>query len=174
VKDAFDPLTMVVPGSIATRGVHPRPRQTGRRRDRPLGRRGADVLSTVPLFAGLSRRHLRKLAERADEVEYRAGETIVDAGALGGAFYVILEGEGKVAKGGRTLARLGPGDFFGELALLDGGPRLASVTAATPMLTIRLFKRAFDRLVQEEPAVAARMLAELAARLRGVEKSMTS
>jgi CRP-like cAMP-binding protein len=127
----------------------------------------------VPLFSGLSRRHTKKLAERADEVEFRKGEVVVEAGARGGSFFVIVEGEARVTKSGRTVARLGPGDFFGELALLDGGPRSATVTAATPLLTIRIFKRAFDRLVVEEPGVAAKMLAVLAGRLRGLERSPT-
>lgn len=92
---------------------------------------------------------------------------------LGGAFFLILEGEAKVTKGKRTLVKLGPGDFFGELALLDGGPRTASVVATTRMVCIRIFKRAFDRLVREEPGVAAKILAVLAGRIRRAEKSIT-
>ncbi len=131
------------------------------------------MLRGVPLFSGLSRRHLRQLADRADEVKFAPGETIVAAGMMGGAFFVIADGEAKVTKGGRTLAKLRPGDFFGELALLDGGPRAATVTAATPLVAIRIFKRAFDRLITEQPGVAAKMLAVLAGRLRSVERSMT-
>ncbi|HKZ75440.1 MAG TPA: cyclic nucleotide-binding domain-containing protein [Actinomycetota bacterium] len=173
MKDALDSLADVVPPGIASLGARTRPAPSGRRRDRPLGKRGRDVLARVPLFAGLSRRHLRQVAEHADEVGFRPGETIVQAGMLGGAFFLILEGEAKVTKGRRTLLTLRPGEFFGELALLDGGPRTASVVATTPMVCIRIFKRAFDRLVREEPGVAAKMLAVLAGRLRRVEKSIT-
>jgi CRP-like cAMP-binding protein len=172
-RDPFGPFESVVPAAIASGGVGVRPRPTGRRRDRPLGRGHAELLRAVPLFSGLSRRHTKKLAERADEVEFRKGEVVVEAGARGGSFFVIVEGEARVTKSGRTVARLGPGDFFGELALLDGGPRSATVTAATPLLTIRIFKRAFDRLVAQEPGVAAKMLAVLAGRLRGLERSPT-
>lgn len=173
MKDAFDSLSGVVPGAIAGSGMHERAPASGRRRDRPLGKEGVAVLGTVPLFSGLSKRHLRKLADRADEVEFARGERIVDIGMLGGAFYVIVEGEAKVTKASRTLTKLGPGDFFGELALLDGGARQATVTAATPIIAIRLFKKAFDRLVAEEPGVAAKMLSVLAARIRRVEQSLT-
>jgi len=129
-----------------------------------------DLLTLVPLFAGLSRRHLRALADRADQVEFQPGEAIVIEGMRGGAFFAIVEGNARVIMGKRTLATLGPGDFFGELALLDGGERTASVVAATPMLCIRIFKRAFDRLVAEEPGVSARMLSVLAGRLRQAER----
>jgi CRP-like cAMP-binding protein len=112
------------------------------------------------------------LAEHADQVEFVKGERIVEMGMLGGAFYVIVEGEARVSRVNRTLTKLGPGDFFGDLALLDGGPRQASVTAVTPVLAIRLFKRAFDRLLVEEPRVAAKMLAVLAARIRRLERSL--
>jgi len=110
------------------------------------------------------------MADRADQVEFRAGEAIVVEGMRGGAFYAIVEGKARVTRGKRTLATLGPGDFFGELALLDGGQRSASVVAATPMLCIRIFKRAFDRLIAEEPGVSARMLSVLAGRLRRAER----
>jgi CRP/FNR family transcriptional regulator, cyclic AMP receptor protein len=172
-RDPLGPFESVVPAAIASGGVVRRSRPTGRRRDRPLGKQHADLLKGVPLFSELSRRHLRRLAERADEVEFAKGEVIVEAGARGGAFFVILSGQARVTKDGRTLARLGPGDFFGELALLDGGPRSATVTAATELIAVRIFKRAFDRLVAEEPLVGAKMLGVLAARLRAVERSLT-
>jgi CRP-like cAMP-binding protein len=129
-----------------------------------------DLLARVPLFAGLSRRHLRAVADQADQVEFRPGEVIVAEGLRGGAFFAIVEGKAEVARGKRTLATLGPGDFFGELALLDGGERTASVVAASPVLAIRIFKRAFDRLIAEEPGVSARMLSVLAGRLRSAER----
>jgi CRP/FNR family transcriptional regulator, cyclic AMP receptor protein len=170
MKDALDSLAGLVPPSVSSSRAPSRPASGHARSDRPLGKRGLDLLTRVPLFAGLSRRHLRSLADRADQVEFRPGEAIVIEGMRGGAFFAIVEGNARVTRGKRTLATLGPGDFFGELALLDGGERTASVVAATPILCIRIFKRAFDRLVAEEPGVSAWMLSVLAGRLRQAER----
>jgi CRP-like cAMP-binding protein len=85
---------------------------------------------------------------------------------------VILEGEARVSRGGRTIDRMAPGDFFGEISLLDGGPRTASVTAETPVTTIRIFKRSFDRVVASEPGVASKILLVVARRLREAERSI--
>ena len=172
-KDVFEPFTDVVPGAVATGGISSR-RTTGRRADHPLGRRGADLLAQVPLFGGLSRRHLKKIAEHADEISFREKETIVEAGQPGGAFFVIVEGEVRFVQGDRTIARAGPGEFFGEIALLDGGPRTASVIASTPVVAIRLFKSSFDKIVREEPGVASKILAVVAGRLRQAERTINA
>ena len=140
----------------------------------PLGRRGADLLAQVPLFEGLSRRHLKQIAERADEISFRDKETIIEAGEPGGTFFVIVEGEVKVMRGNRVIARAGPGEFFGEISLLDGGPRTASVVADSPVIAIRLFKSSFDKLVTQEPKVATKILAAIARRLREAEKTISS
>jgi CRP-like cAMP-binding protein len=173
-KDVFDALSEVVPRSISESGVHDRGSGARRRADQPLGKRGIDLLGRVPLFAGLSRRHLRQLAEHADIVGFHERETIVESGQPGGTFYVILEGEAKVVRGGRTIDRMGPGDFFGEISLLDGGPRTASVVADTPVAAIRIFKRSFDKVVSQEPAVASKILTVVARRLRDAERSISS
>ena len=144
------------------------------RPDRPLGKRGADLLAQVPLFEGLSRRHLKQLAEHADEISFREGETIVEEDQPGGSFFVIVEGEVKVVQGGRAIATAGPGEFFGEISLLDGGPRSATVVADTPVVAIRLFKSSFDRVVTEEPQVAGKILAVVARRLREAERTINS
>ena len=173
-KNPFDSLSGVVPGSIATKGVHEQA-PTGRNRpDRPLGKSGAAILAQVPLFAGLSRRHLKRIAEHADEIGFRKGEVIVEQGQPGGTFYVILEGEIKVARGNRTIARMGPGEFFGEISLLDGGPRTATVNAETPVTAVRVFKRSFDKVVSQEPGVASQILAVVARRLREAERTLNS
>jgi CRP/FNR family cyclic AMP-dependent transcriptional regulator len=139
----------------------------------PLGRRAPDLLGGVPLFAGLSRRHLKQLAEHADLVRFREREEIVEAGRPGGTFFVILEGEAKVVRDGKTVDRLEPGEFFGEISLLDGGPRTATVVATTPVTAVRIFKRSFDRVVTKEPAVASKILAVVARRLREAERSIS-
>jgi CRP-like cAMP-binding protein len=133
-----------------------------------LGRKGVALLETVPLFAGLSKRHLRKIASLADEAAFPAGRAIVQTGSRGNAFYVIVDGTAKVLAGysTRTLARLGPGDFFGELALLDGGPRTASVVAVEPVTAIRIQRAEFRKMLRSEPDVGLKILEELAGRLR--------
>ena len=173
-KNSFGPLTGAVPGAIATGGIG-ESAPTGRPRpDRPLGRRGADLLAQVPLFDGLSRRHLKQIAEHADEISFREKEVIVEADQPGGTFFVIVEGEVKVMRGNRVIARAGPGEFFGEISLLDGGPRTASVVADSPVIAIRLFKSSFDKLVTQEPKVATKILAAIARRLREAEKTISS
>jgi CRP/FNR family transcriptional regulator, cyclic AMP receptor protein len=173
-KDAFEPLTGAVPGAIATGGIGESAPSGRPRPDRPLGKRGADLLAQVPLFEGLSRRHLKQIAEHADEISFREREVIVEADRPGGSFFVIVEGGVRVVRGDRTIARAGPGDFFGEISLLDGGPRTASVIAETPVVAIRLFKGAFDKVVREEPRVAGKILAVVARRLREAEKTVTA
>ncbi len=170
-KDALDSLSGMVPGSIAGSGVGGRPRGEGRS-DHLIGKRNAAVLAQVPIFAGLPKRHLKKLAERADEVTFDPGTHIVEVGDPGSAFFVLVAGEAKVVRKGRTLGRLQPGDFFGEISLLDGGPRTASVIAETPVDTVRIFKKTFDKLLSEEPGVASQMLVVLARRLRETERPL--
>ena len=172
--DVFDGLAGVVPGAIATAGVRGRAAAGGPRGDRPLSKDDVDLLAGVPLFAGLSRRHLRRMAEHADVTSFRDRGFIVKQDQPGGTFYVVLEGEAKVLRNGRTIGTLGPGDFFGEISLLDGGPRTADVVATTPVTAIRIFKKAFDRMVVEEPGVAAKILAVVARRLRDSERSFRS
>jgi CRP/FNR family cyclic AMP-dependent transcriptional regulator len=142
--------------------------EQGAKRRPSLGRKGVGLLETVPLFSGLSKRHLRRIAGLAEEARFPAGKVIVQTGSRGNAFYVIVEGTAKVLAGysSRTLARLGPGDFFGELALLDGGPRTASVVAAEPLTTIRIPRAQFRKMLRKEPEVGLKILEDLAGRLR--------
>lgn len=172
--DVFDGMAGVVPGAIASGGVKGRTSGRGRRVDRPLSRDDVQMLASVPLFGGLSRRHLRRLAEHADIAAFRAGEAIVKQGQAGGTFYVLVGGEAEVVRGGRRIGTLTPGEFFGEISLLDGGPRTADVVAVTPVVAIRVFKQAFDRMLVEEPGVAARILTVVAGRLRESERSLSS
>jgi CRP-like cAMP-binding protein len=150
---------------LAARGALP-PSQRDRGR-RALARERADVLSSVPLFAGLSKRHLRKLADDAREIDVPAGDVIVRADQRGQGFFVILEGRAKVVGStGRALGRLGTGDHFGELALLDGGPRTASVVAETDLVAMRLPRATFREMLRTEAGVAAKLLETLASIIR--------
>lgn len=133
-----------------------------------LGRQDAALLKQVPLFAGLSGRDVRSLAGITERVHFGAGRTVVQNGSRGTAFYVILEGEAKVMAGysGRARAHLGPGDFFGELALIDGRPRTASVIAETSLVTARIARAEFRKMLLRQPGVALKILEELSRRLR--------
>jgi CRP-like cAMP-binding protein len=138
----------------------------------PIRHPEVELLSRVPLFEGLSRAHLGRVASVAEETTYHAGRVIVKRGDPGRAFYVIVEGRTKVVKGkivtARGEAELGPGDFFGELSLLDGDPRVATVVADTQLRAIRIERTAFRRLLREEPDLAIKVLEGMARRTRRI------
>jgi CRP-like cAMP-binding protein len=132
-----------------------------------------DVLRDVPLFAGLSKRHVRAIAALGTTRRHAPGTTIVRAGARGDAFHVILDGTVDVRRPGHGALTLGAGGCFGELALLDGAPRTATVEARDDVLTMRFAAGAFRALLEREPKVAMVLLRTLATRLRVSEASST-
>ena len=139
-----------------------------------MARGGPQALSDVPLFSGLSRRHLKHVASMAREEDHAEGAVLAEEGRPGETFYVLLGGEARVERGGRKVAQLLPGDFFGEIALIDGGPRTASVVAETPLSTLTITRKRFRKVLEEDPSIVVRMLEELAHRLRSVNRSLTS
>jgi CRP/FNR family transcriptional regulator, cyclic AMP receptor protein len=138
-------------------------------RPRKTRRANAVALAGIPLFAGLSKRHVNHLADAADEVVFAPGEAIVREGDLGETLFVMLEGQAKVMRGGRAVAKLLPGQFFGELSAIDGGPRTASVIADTPVRALRVFRRTLADLLRQEPNVTVRMLEGMARRIREID-----
>jgi CRP-like cAMP-binding protein len=132
-------------------------------------RRSEAALAAIPLFDGLSKRHLRRLARDADVVAFGPGRSIVEEGQPGEAMFVVLGGTARVLRGGRKVGVLIPGDFFGELSALDAGPRTASVVPDTPVEVLRLFRHTLHELIEEEPALAMGLLEGLARRLRQVQ-----
>lgn len=126
-----------------------------------------EALSSVPLFSGLSTRQLRKLSKTVAEDRYDADTTIVREGAHAQTLFVVLEGTAKVVRGGRTISRRRPGEFFGEISMIDGRPRAASVIAETPMRCLVLYQDSLRKLVMGDPRVAWMLLESLATRLRG-------
>jgi CRP/FNR family cyclic AMP-dependent transcriptional regulator len=118
----------------------------------------ARALASAPLFDGLARRELAELARAGDELDVHEGKVLTAEGAVGSEFFVILEGEATVMQAGQELARLGPGDFFGEKALVEETPRTATVTAATPLrvfvLTRQRFRGVVDRYADVGEKVA--------------------
>jgi CRP-like cAMP-binding protein len=133
-----------------------------------MGREWAAVLADVPLFDGLSRRHLAKVAGLARSKRFAAKTTIVAPTSPADAFYVILDGRATVRAGARRV-RLGVGEFFGEMALLDGGARSATVTADTELLAMVIPRRAFLRVLEEEPKIAIAIMATLTRRVRSLQ-----
>jgi CRP/FNR family transcriptional regulator/CRP/FNR family cyclic AMP-dependent transcriptional regulator len=131
-----------------------------------------ELLGEVPLFETLSRSHLSRVAALAEEAHYNAGRVIVKRDDPGRAFYVIVEGTAKVVKGrivtAKGEARLGPGDFFGELSLLDGEARSATVVAETSMRVVRIERTAFRRLLRDEPDLSIKLLEGMARRTRKI------
>jgi CRP/FNR family cyclic AMP-dependent transcriptional regulator len=124
------------------------------------------LLGQVPLFSACSDKELDRLARHAELVDFRAGETLMSEGKTGQEFYVIVDGEVGGTSGGETLAKLGPGTYVGELALLDPGPRTATVTALRDTTAVLLASREFYAAVEESPVLARKLLAGMAHRLR--------
>lgn len=125
-----------------------------------------DKLAEVPLFSACSRKDLQRIAKASDEVEVKAGRTLVDQGKTGHEFFLILEGTATVRANNRKLATLGTGDYFGELSLLSREPRDASVTADTDMKLLILGQREFTGLLDSIPGLASKILSIMARRLR--------
>ncbi len=163
---------LLVPGVADERGAEHagRPR-TGK--ESQMARGGPEALSDVPLFAGLSKRHLRHIAGLSEEKRFDEGAKLAEEGQSGDVFYVLLEGEAKVVRGGRRVAKLIPGDFFGEIALIDGGPRTATVVATTPLAALAITRKRFRSMLEEDPNITLAMLEELTRRLRNNERSAT-
>jgi len=132
---------------------------------------GWKVLGNVPLFEGLSQRDLRRIADLADEVWHPPGKLVIEEGKAPIAFYVILDGQARVIRGPRKklLRRLGPGDYFGELSLIDNHPRSASIVADTTLDTIRLKRSAFRSMLRGEPEVALRIMEGMTALIRDLQ-----
>jgi CRP-like cAMP-binding protein len=133
--------------------------------ERELQREIEAVLAQVPLFAGLSRRHLGRVASAAAHRHYLAGAELVRAGTPGDAFYVILAGEASVDVPAGPVA-LGAGSFFGEMAIIDEEPRSATVTAVTDIVVLLIPRDRFRAVLTSEPTVALEIMATLARRLR--------
>ena len=124
------------------------------------------LLGAVPLFSACSDKELDRLSRHAEIVDFSAGETLMTEGQAGQEFFVIVDGEVGVTSGRKTLAKLGPGAYVGEMALLDPGPRTATVTALRDTSAVLLASREFYAAVEESPVLARKLLAGMAHRLR--------
>jgi CRP/FNR family transcriptional regulator, cyclic AMP receptor protein len=152
------------------------------RERRPIGGRRPEVsaartkresvvaLKGVPLFSDLPKRALQRLAREADELSFEPGEQLVEEGRLGETLFVVIQGKAKITRRGRRVGSVVPGDFFGELSTIDGGPRTATVVAETPMRVLRLFRSTLRKLLQDEPELSIKILDGIVRRIRQVER----
>lgn len=133
-----------------------------------------DHLGQVKMFSSLNKKELGLVARASDVVQVPAGTDIVKQGDVGHEFYLIARGSATVRRNGRKVARLGPGSYFGEMALLDRGPRSATITADEPCELIVIGQREFSAVLEQVPPVAHKLLLGMAARLREADNRAVS
>jgi CRP-like cAMP-binding protein len=130
-------------------------------------------IRSVPLFSDFGKRDLRRVAAIAKVVEFPAGKVIAKQGESGVGFHMISEGEATVSVDAVDHGTLGPGSYFGEISLIDGGARSATVTAATDLKTVSLTSWDFAALLDQFPELSRKLLIQLCRRLRAVEESIS-
>jgi CRP/FNR family transcriptional regulator, cyclic AMP receptor protein len=135
-----------------------------------MARPAADVIGKVPLFADLEGRELERIADSFKERHYSAGDTIASEGQSGAGFFVIGDGTATVSVNGQDRGTLGPGQYFGEIALIDEGSRTATITAATDMTCYGMTFWEFRPIVEADSRIAWKLLQALARKLREVEQ----
>ena len=125
-----------------------------------------DMLRKVPLFAGLDEKELQEIANSMRERRFSAGDTVTQEGAGGVGFFVVEEGRADVTVGGETKGSVGPGDYFGEIALINESPRTATLTAATDMVCYGMTPWDFRPLVESNSTIAWKLLTAMAEKMR--------
>lgn len=125
-----------------------------------------ELIAAVPLFGGFNRREIEALGRLMDEVDVKAGRVLMREGAVGREFFIVVSGNVRVERNGRKVNELGPGDFLGEIALIDHGPRTATATAADACRLLVLDIGGFRTLVSKYPTVQGKIMKALAERLR--------
>jgi CRP/FNR family transcriptional regulator, cyclic AMP receptor protein len=132
-----------------------------------------EVLKGIPLFSYLSKKQLEEVARHADELEVEAGRVLAEEGSQGRDLFVIVSGSATISRQGETIATLRPGDFVGEMSLLDGKPRSATVVADEPMALLVIMAREFEPLLLHIPELSVRLLRAMAQRLRAADEALT-
>lgn len=128
-----------------------------------------ELLARVPLFSGLGKRGLAQVAKLADEIDLPAGRQLLQQGEHPHEFFLIVDGSVRIDIDGAQINTLGPGDFLGEIALIDGGQRSATATAVTPVNLLILGQREFNTLLNDYPDIRTSVLTALAQRVRRLE-----
>jgi CRP/FNR family transcriptional regulator, cyclic AMP receptor protein len=129
------------------------------------GNQKIDLIRKVPLFARCSRAELKEIAMLADEIDLKEGKEMTREGAPGREFFVLLEGTADVKKNSRRVNTLGPGDFFGEIALVSHEPRTATVVATSPVRALVITEWSFRQLLDDAPRVKTKVMEAMAERL---------
>jgi CRP-like cAMP-binding protein len=119
----------------------------------------------VPLFSAASKQELAEIASIADEIDLPEGKVLIAEGDTGREFFVLIDGTAEVARGGKKVASIGPGDFFGEIALISKTPRNATITTTSPVRALVITDRAFRQLLDHSPQIQIGVLSALAERL---------
>ena len=130
-----------------------------------------ELLKKVPMFSNLSQRHLREISKHADQLSAKTGNILAEQGKIGWEFIFIVEGKARVEKNGKVIRQLSGGDFLGEISLIDGEPRTATVIAETDMILLVVNKTSFDHLLDKVPGLQKKILIALCKYLRGAEKA---
>jgi len=130
-----------------------------------------DLLKKVPLFSRLSQRHLGKISKHVDQVQVERESVLAQEGKIGWEFILVVDGKARVEKNGKPIGQLSRGDFFGEISLIDGEPRTATVIAETDMTLLTVNQRSFDHLLDAVPGLQKKMLVALCKYLRRAEKA---
>ncbi len=125
-----------------------------------------DTLKKVPLFAGLDNKELLQIASSMRERKFKAGDTVTQEGAGGVGFFVVEQGQADVSIGGQAKGSVGPGDYFGEIALINESPRTATLTARTDMLCYGMTPWDFRPLVESNSTIAWKLLTAMAEKMR--------
>lgn len=133
-----------------------------------------EALKSVPLFSAFSRRHLDAVAREADEIQVNAGRVLARQGTLGREFLLILEGAARVERNGKSIALLGRGDVIGEMSIIDGKPRSATVIAESPSSLLVIERRCFVALLETVPGLQRKLLVSLCERLRAADAALAS
>lgn len=139
---------------------------------RAMARSHTDYLASVPLFSACSKKELQAVARASDQVDLAEGRALCEQGSIGREAFIILEGTAEVKRNGRKVAVLGVGDTFGELALLDHGPRTATVTASSPLKVLVIGAREFAGVIDEVPPIAHKLLKALAGLVRELDAKL--
>jgi CRP/FNR family cyclic AMP-dependent transcriptional regulator len=128
-----------------------------------------DLLERVPLFAGISAAGIEELGAIANEVDVRAGTVLTHEGSREGFFFIVMEGTVRIERAGRMINTIGPGDFLGEISLLDAGPRTATAIADTPCRLLSMTYQQFHDLLDASPPIRVAILEAVGQRLRALD-----
>jgi CRP/FNR family cyclic AMP-dependent transcriptional regulator len=131
-----------------------------------VGKEAVQRLRRVPLFGGCTDKQLEFIASRVEEMDFPAGRTLCEEGKSGGDFFIILSGTAEARRGGKALRKMSDGDFFGEISLLDNGPRTATVVASTPVRCLVLGPSQFQDVLYQNADISVKLLYAIAQRLR--------